>query len=85
MNLNVLNVLENCYAISEIATYHMIKFIIVIGRKYFSNYVAQSNYWIAQTKLLTALLKNGNETKECGKFVKTQKWFLWLKFKKRDC
>ena len=35
----------------------MIKFIILIGQKYFSNYVAQSNYWIIQTKLLTVLFK----------------------------
>ena len=62
----------------------MINFIIVIGRKYFSNYVAQSNYWIIQTKLLTALFKNNIETKEYSNFVKTQKWFLWLKFKKKD-
>ena len=26
----------------------------VIGQKYFSSYVAQSNYWIIHTKLLTA-------------------------------
>ena len=51
----------------------MIKFIIAIGRKYFSNYVAQSNYCIIQTKLLTALFKNNIETKEYNKFVKTQK------------
>ena len=40
----------------------MIKFFIVIGRKC---YVAQSNYWIIQTKLLTALFKNniGKEKK----------------------
>ena len=63
----------------------MIKFSIVIGRKYFSNYVAQSNYWIIQTKFLTALFKNNIETKEYSKFVKTQKWFQWLKFKKKDC
>ena len=36
----------------------MMKFIIVTGRKYFSNYVAQSIYWIIQNKLLTALFKN---------------------------
>ena len=53
------------------------KFIIVIGRKYFSYYVAQSNYgiiqskyWIIQTKLLTALFKNSIETKEYSKLVK---------------
>ena len=61
----------------------MITFIIVIGRKYFSNYVAQNNYWIIQIKLLTALFKNSIETKEYNKFVKIQKWFLWLKFKKK--
>ena len=63
----------------------MITFIIVIGRKYFSNYVAQNNYWIIQIKLLTALFKNSIETKEYNKFVKIQKWFLWLKFKKKGC
>ena len=45
----------------------------------------QSNYWIIQTKLLTALFKRNIETKEYKKFVKMQKWFLWLKFKKKDC
>ena len=34
----------------------MIKFIIVTGGKHFSNYVAQSNYWIIDTSLLTVLL-----------------------------
>ena len=63
----------------------MIKLIIVIGQKHFSNHVAQSNYWIFQTKLLTALFKNNIDTKEYSKFVKTQKWFLWLKFKKKHC
>ena len=34
----------------------MTKFIILIGRKYFSDYVAQNNYrLIIQIKLLTAL------------------------------
>ena len=41
----------------------MMKFIIVIGRKYFSNYVAQSNYRIIQTKPLTALFENDIEEK----------------------
>ena len=47
----------------------MIKFIVVIGRKYFSNKVAQSNYSIIQTKLLntkllkTNLFKNINKSK----------------------
>ena len=50
----------------------MIKFITVIGRKYFSDYVAQSNYWIIQTKPLNAIFKNNNETKEYSKFVKTR-------------
>ena len=38
----------------------MAKFIILIGRKYFSIYVAQNKYWLTiQNKLLTALfLKN---------------------------
>ena len=46
MNFYVSNVLENCNTILQIATHHMIKFIILIGRKYFSNYVGQSDYWI---------------------------------------
>ena len=74
MNLYLLNVLENCYAmlyILQIATQHMIKYIITFGRKYFSNYVAQSNYLIIQTKLLTALFKNKIETIEYRKFVET--------------
>ena len=49
----------------------MIKFTIVIGRKYFSNYVTQSNYLVIQTKLLPALFKNNIETKEYSKFVET--------------
>ena len=49
----------------------MIKFIILIGRKYFSNYVTRSNYLIIETKLLTALFKNNIETKEYIKFVET--------------
>ena len=56
----------------------MTKFIILIGRKYFVNYVAQNNYWlIIQIKLLTApfLKKNNIKTKDCNKIVKTQKWF----------
>ena len=51
----------------------MIKFTIIIGRKYFSNYVAQSNYLIIQTKLLNYLFENNIETKEYSKFVETQK------------
>ena len=71
VNLYVLNVLENCYAILYTATYHMMKFTIIIGRKYFSNYVTQSNYLNIQTKLLTALFKDNIETKEYSKFVET--------------
>ena len=63
----------------------MIKFIIVIGQKYFSNYVTQNNHRIIQTKFLTALFKNNIETNENSKFFKTQKWFLWWKFEKKDC
>ena len=66
-----------------IATHHMVKFIIVFGQKYFSNYVAESDYWIIQTKPLTALFKNNIETKEYRKFDKTQKWFLWLNLKRK--
>ena len=54
----------------------MIKFVIIIGRKYFSNYVKQSNYLIIQTKLLTTLCKNNIETEEHSNFVETQKLFL---------
>ena len=49
----------------------MIKFAIIIGRKYFSKYVTQSNYLIIQTEILTALFKNNIETKKYSKFVKT--------------
>ena len=38
----------------------MIKFTIIIGRKYFSNYVTQSNYLIIKTKLLQITLKQKN-------------------------
>ena len=59
----------------------MIKFTIIIGRKYFSNYVAQSNYLIIQTKLLNSLFENNIETKEYSKFVETE----MISFKKKDC
>ena len=49
----------------------MIKFTIIIGWKYFPNYVTQSNYLIIQIKLLTTLFKNNIETKEYNKFVET--------------
>ena len=49
----------------------MIKSTIIIGLKYFSNYVTQSNYLIIQTKLLAALFKNNIETKEYSKFFET--------------
>ena len=42
----------------------MSKLIIVTGRKYFSNYVAQNNYWIIQRNLLTDFFKNNIKTKE---------------------
>ena len=51
----------------------MIKVTIANSRKYFSNYVAQSNYLIIQTKLLTTHFKNNIETKEYSKFVETYK------------
>ena len=54
----------------------MVKFTIIIGRKYFSNYVSQSNYLITQTKLLNTLFKNNIDAKECSKFVEAWKWFL---------
>ena len=56
----------------------MIKFFIVIGRKCFSNYVAQSNYWIIQTKLLTALFKNniGKEKKYVDQIKKISMRFI---------
>ena len=69
--ISVLNVLEKFYAILWIATHHMIKFTIIIGQKYFSNYFTQSIYLIFETKLLTALFKNNIETKEYSKFVET--------------
>ena len=49
----------------------MIKFIIVIGQKYFFIDDAQSNYGIIQIILLTSLLKDNNETKEYSKIVTT--------------
>ena len=48
----------------------MMKFNIMIGRKYFSQYVTQSDYLIIQTKLTTPF-KNNIETKEYSKFVET--------------
>ena len=61
----------------------MTKLITVMGRNSFSNYVAQSNYWIIEAKLLKTLFKNNSETKESSKFVKTYKWFLLIKLKKK--
>ena len=58
----------------------MTKFIIVIGRKYFSNYVAQNNYWpIIQIKLLTTLIKkNTKQIKQMtvARFLKHGKDFF---------
>ena len=51
----------------------MIKFTIANGRKYFSNYVAESNYLTIQTKLSTTHFKNNIETKEYSKFFETYK------------
>ena len=45
----------------------MIKFIVVTGRKYFSNKVAQSSYAIIQTKLLTTKLLKTNLSKNINK------------------
>ena len=45
----------------------MIKFIVVNGRKYFSNKVAQSSYSIIQTKLLTTKLLKTNLFKNINK------------------
>ena len=42
----------------------MIKFIIVTDRKYFSNYVTQSNNGIIETKYLTIIFENNNEKKK---------------------
>ena len=53
----------------------MTKFIILIGRKYFSNYVAQNSYRFSiQTKLLTAhvFFKKSIKTKDYSKIVKTK-------------
>ena len=50
----------------------MIKFIIVIGRKYFSNYLAQAITEFFK-KILAALFKNHIKSKEYSKFFKTQK------------
>ena len=54
--------------------HHVTKFIILISRKRFSNYIAQNNYLlIIQTKLLIALFFRNNleitvVTKDCSKF-----------------
>ena len=47
----------------------MINFTIIIGRKYFSNCVTQSNYLIIQTKLLNGFFKNNIETKEYKEYL----------------
>ena len=54
----------------------MIKFSIIIGQKYFSNYVAQSNYLIIKTKFLIALFKNNIETKEYNLLKHRNNFFL---------
>ena len=41
----------------------MIKSIIVIGRKYLSDFVAYSNYWITEIRLLTAIFKKALKRK----------------------
>ena len=55
----------------------MIKFTIIIGQKYFSNHVTQSNYLIIQTKLLTFFLRITLKQKfvveTCKASVETQK------------
>ena len=51
----------------------MIEFIVLIGRKYCSNYVTESNNSNVQTKFLTVIFKNDYETIEHSKFVRTQK------------
>ena len=53
----------------------MTKIIILIGRKYFFNYVAQNSYRFSiQTKLLTAhvFFKKSIKTKDYSKIVKTK-------------
>ena len=74
-----------CYPLNSNSPHE--KIIILIGRKYFSNCVVQSNYLIIPTELLTALFfKKNIEAKDCSKFVKTQKkWFICLKFEKKNC
>ena len=57
----------------------MTKFIILIGRKYFSNYVAQSSYRFSiQIKLLTAhfFLKKSIKTRDYSKIVKKRNDFF---------
>ena len=52
----------------------MTKFIILIGRKYFSDHVAQNNYrLIIQIKLLTALFLKKILKQKTSKIVKTEK------------
>ena len=40
--------MENCNAILQTAISRVIKSTIVIGRKYFFNYIAQDNYYIIE-------------------------------------
>ena len=44
--------MENRYAILLIGSSHAIKSTILIGRKYFFNYIAQRNYYIVETELI---------------------------------
>ena len=71
LNLYVLNELENCHTILEIATHDMIKFIILV----------KNIFLITLHKAVTKLLKKKHiRTKDSSKFVKTQKRLPWLKF-----
>ena len=65
----------------------MTKFIILIGRKYFSNYVAQSSYRFSiQIKLLTAhfFLKKALKQETIAKLLKKEMISL-IKIREESC
>ena len=63
----------------------MIKFIIVIGWKYFLITLHKAITELFKLTFQPLFCENNIEKKEHSKDFKTQKWFLWLKLKKNDC
>ena len=66
-----------CYPLNSNSPHE--KIIILIGRKYFSNCVVQSNYLIIPTELLTALfLKKTSKQKTAASLLKHRRNDLFV-------